>query len=105
MHYGRSYGGLWFWNGILGEMQYDVKSAVKKAVAKASGVDKLAHHPAVAGFLAGGPGMYDDGTNGPLQGFKFVNNVVNTDDGSSGDANASVYSQDGNYYADQNDQS
>lgn len=103
MHYGRSYGGLGSWNGILGEMQYDVKSAVKKAVAKASGADKLAHHPAVAGFLSG-PGMYDDGTNGPLQGFKFANNVVNTDDGSSADVNASVYSQDGNYYADQNDQ-
>ena len=102
MHYGRSYGSLGSWQGIIGEMQYDVKSAVTKAVAKASGADKLAHHPAVAGFLSG-PGMYDDGTNGPLQGFKFAQNVVNTDDGSS-DVNSQVYTDAGGYYADQNDQ-
>jgi len=73
--YGRSYSGLTGWNGILAQSKYDLAGAIKKAAVMSSGAHKLTHVPAVAGF------MYETTPDGPLQGFKFGQDLAGENSG------------------------
>jgi hypothetical protein len=105
MHYGRSYGSIGSWSNLVNELSYNPVNTVKKMVVKASGAHKLAHLPAVAGFLNGHyPGMYNDGPSGPLQGFAFGNSLAQDTNKGAAAHPADIYSSANGYYADQNDQ-
>jgi hypothetical protein len=106
MHYGRLYGGIGSWSGLVNELSnmHNPIHTVKKMIVKGSGAHKLAHLPSVAGFMNGMPGMYADGPNGPLQGFAFGDSLAMDSNGSAAAHPADIYSSMGGYYADQNEQ-
>lgn len=104
MHYGRSYGNLGSWSSLVNDMKGgNMMHAAKKMIAKSAGAHKLAHVPSVASLLAA-PGMYQDGPEGPLQGFAFGQDMATTTQAGAAAHPADIYTDDNGYYGDQNDQ-